>query len=121
MYWFIFWQPNADLNWLKNYWVNGQEGKEIKYPYSSYPENPYAIAYEYINRMQRNAVTGNVKAVYNFSPAFSLQARTSLDLAYEQRAQERPWDAGTKMPKGSYREQNIFTMEKSADVSANYK
>jgi TonB-linked SusC/RagA family outer membrane protein len=121
MYWFIFWQPNADLNWLKNYWVNGQEGKQIKYPYSSYPENPYAIAYEYINRMQRNAVTGNVKAVYNFSKALSLQARTSLDLAYEQRAQERPWDAGTKMPKGSYREQNIFTMEKSADISASYK
>ena len=121
MYWFIFWQPNADLNWLKNYWVNGKENQEIKYPYSSYPENPYAIAYEYINRMQRNAVTGNVKAVYNITPSLSIQARTSLDLAYEQRAQERPWDAGTKMPKGSYREQNIFTMEKSADLTATYK
>jgi len=121
MYWFIFWQPNADLNWLKNYWVNGQEGKAIKYPYSSYPENPYAIAYEYINRLQRNAVTGNVKALYKITPDISLQARTSVDLAYEQRAQQRPWDAGTKMPKGSYREQNIFSLEKSADITATYK
>ena len=121
MYWFIFWQPNSDLNWLKNYWVNGEENKKIKYPYSSYPENPYAVAYEFINRLQRNAVTGNVKAVYKLTPDISLQARTSVDLAYEQRAQERPWDAGTKMPKGSYREQNIFSMEKSADITATYK
>src|SRR5690606_4669200 len=46
MYWFIFWQPNADIDWLKNYWQLGQENRKIEYPYSSYPENPYAISYE---------------------------------------------------------------------------
>ena len=43
MYWFIFWQPNADLDWLKNYWVNGQEDRKISYPYSTFPENPSAF------------------------------------------------------------------------------
>ena len=120
MYWYIFWQPNADLNWLKDYWLPGEENKKIFYPFSSYPENPYAVTHEFINRMQRNAVTGNVRATYKVTPDLSLQARTSVDLSYEQRAQERPWDAGTKMPKGSYREQNIFSIEKSADVTATY-
>ncbi|MCH5690982.1 TonB-dependent receptor plug domain-containing protein [Niabella sp. W65] len=36
MYWFIFWQPNADLDWLRNYWQNGQVGRKIEYPYSSF-------------------------------------------------------------------------------------
>ena len=120
MYWYIFWQPNADMNWLKDYWLPGEENKKIFYPFSSYPENPYAVANEFINRMQRNAVTGNVRATYKVTPDLSLQARTSIDLSYEQRAQERPWDAGTKMPKGSYREQNIASIEKAADITATY-
>jgi len=32
MYWFIFWQPNADIDWLKNYWQLGQENRKIEYP-----------------------------------------------------------------------------------------
>lgn len=120
MYWFIFWQPNADLDWLKNYWVNGQEGRRIFYPYSTFPENPYAIAYEFINRSNRHVITGNVQAVYNFSEDLSLQVRTSMDLSYEQRAQERPYDAGSRYQKGSFRTQNIFSQESSTDFLLKY-
>jgi TonB-linked SusC/RagA family outer membrane protein len=120
MYWFIFWQPSADLDWLKNYWKNGQEGRAIEYPFSSFPENPYAVSYEFINRSTRNAVTGNVQAIYNITKELSLQLRTSLDMGYEQRAQERPYDAGTKYPKGSYRTQNIFSEEVSSDFLLRY-
>ncbi|TWI90943.1 TonB-linked SusC/RagA family outer membrane protein [Chitinophaga japonensis] len=120
MYWYIFWQPNADLDWLRNYWVNGQEGRKIKYPYSTYPENPYAVAYEFINRSNRHGVTGNIQATYDFTNKLSLMLRTSMDFAYEQRAQERPYDAGAKLPKGSYRTQNIFSMEASSDFLLKY-
>ncbi len=58
MYWFIFWQPNADLDWLKDYWRKGQEGRGIFYPHSLFPKNPYAIAYEFINASNRHVVTG---------------------------------------------------------------
>jgi TonB-linked SusC/RagA family outer membrane protein len=120
MYWYIFWQPNADLDWLRNYWMNGQEGRKIMYPYSSFPENPYAVAYEFINRSNRHVVTGNVQATYNFTKDLSLQIRTSMDMAYEQRAQERPFDAGSKLQKGSYRTQNIFGQEASSDFLLRY-
>ncbi len=120
MYWFIFWQPNADIDWLKNYWANGQVGRKIAYPYSSYPENPYAISYEFLNGSNRHAVTGNIQATYTFTPELSLQVRTSLDFSYEQRAQRRPYDAGTKYPRGSYRTQNIFSLESSADFLLRY-
>lgn len=120
MYWFIFWQPNADVNWLKNYWVRGQEEKKIFYPYSTYPENPYAVAYEFINSSNRDGVTGNVQASYNFTKELSLQLRGSLDLSDERRAQERPYDAGTKFPKGSYRTQKLHSQEASVDFLLRY-
>jgi len=120
MYWFIFWQPSANLNWLKNYWVNGQKDKQIEFPFSSYPENPYAVAYEFINKSNRNSVTGNVQAIYTFIPGLSLTLRTSIDLSYEQRAQERPYDAGAKYQKGSYRTQSLFSEESSADFLLRY-
>lgn len=120
MYWFIFWQPNADIDWLKDYWVRGQEKRKIFYPYSSFPENPYAIAHEFINRSNRHAVTGNVQATYNFTKELSLLLRSSMDMSYEQRAQERPYDAGTKYRLGSYRTQNIFSQEISTDFLLKY-
>lgn len=120
MYWYIFWMPNSDPDWLKEYWIRGQEGRKIFYPYSTFPENPYAVAYEFINRFNRNVVTGNISATYNFTKDLSLMVRTSMDLGYEQRAQERPFDAGSKFQKGSYRTQNIFSQESTADFLLKY-
>ncbi|WP_233509375.1 SusC/RagA family TonB-linked outer membrane protein [Pedobacter chinensis] len=120
MYWYIFWQPNADPEWLRNYWKNGQEGRVIQYPFSSFPENPYAISYEFLNKSNRNGVTGNIQATYNFTKELSLQLRTALDFSYEQREQDRPYDAGTKLPKGSFRTQNIYSQEASSDFLLRY-
>lgn len=120
MYWYIFWQPNADLNWLKNYWVPGQEQRRIFYPFSSFPENPYAVAHEFINRSNRHGVTGNVQGTVSFTKELSLQVRTSLDMSYEQRAQERPWDAGSRLTKGSLRTQNIFSQDVGGDFLLRY-
>jgi TonB-linked SusC/RagA family outer membrane protein len=120
MYWYIFWQPNADPDWLKEYWVRGQEGRKIFYPFSTFPENPYAVANEFINRSNRHGITGNVSATYNFTKDLNLMVRTSLDMAYEERAQERPYDAGSKFQKGSYRTQNIFSQEITTDFLLKY-
>lgn len=127
MYWFIFWQPNADLDWLRNYWsyrnAAGEPvppGYAIEYPYSSYPENPYAIAYEFLNRSNRNGITGNVQATYAFSKNLSLMVRTSLDWAEEHRAQKRPYDAGSKFRTGSFRTQDISSQEATTDFLLKY-
>ncbi|MFZ4771673.1 MAG: SusC/RagA family TonB-linked outer membrane protein, partial [Ferruginibacter sp.] len=120
MYWYIFWQPSADPNWLKNYWALGQEGKKIMFPFSSFPENPYAIAHEFINSSNRHNITGNIQATYTVTKDLSLQVRTSMDLSYEERNQKRPYDAGSKLVKGSYRAQNIFSNEASTDFLLKY-
>ncbi len=68
----------------------------------------------------RNGLTGNVQAAYNFTKELSLRVRTSVDFGYEQRSQSRPFDAGAKLPQGSYRTQNIFSMERSTDFLLRY-
>ncbi|WP_295118976.1 SusC/RagA family TonB-linked outer membrane protein [uncultured Chitinophaga sp.] len=120
MYWYIFWQPNGDLNWLKNYWALGKVGREIEFPFSSFPENPYAVAYEFQNKSNRNSVTGNATATYSFTKELSLQLRASSDLSFERRAQERPFDAGSKFRLGSYRTQNIYSQEVTGDFLLKY-
>ncbi|MDA3614925.1 SusC/RagA family TonB-linked outer membrane protein [Polluticaenibacter yanchengensis] len=120
MYWFIFWQPNANIDWLKNYWVPGQENKKIFYPYSTFPENPYAISYEFINANSRNTLVASANANYQFSKHFSAQVRASVDQASEDRYQNRPYDAGSRLPEGSHRSQDIFSKEMSADFLFKY-
>ncbi|MFL5745594.1 MAG: SusC/RagA family TonB-linked outer membrane protein [Niastella sp.] len=128
MYWYIFWQPNADYNWLRNYW-RGAEGsnysdtsmyKTIQYPFSTYPENPFAITNEFLNKTRRNNVTGNISLNYQLTKDLSLFVRGNLDWMNDKREQDRPYDAGSRLPKGSIRKQNIISYEKSYDVMAKY-
>jgi hypothetical protein len=126
MYWYIFWQPSADYNWLRNYWAGGEGStwdslyKFIRYPYSGFPENPFAIAHEFLNKTRRNNVTGNVKIDYQITKELSIMLRGNLDWMNDKREQDRPYDAGARLTKGSVRKQNIYSQEKSYDIMARY-
>jgi TonB-linked SusC/RagA family outer membrane protein len=119
MYWYVFWVPNADINWLRNYWVNGKEFQELKDVFTASPENPYAISYEFINGSKRNGMTGNVQLNYAFTKELSLQLRASLDRTSDDREQRRPWTAA-RLVTGSYRTQDILSKEYSGDFLLKY-
>ena len=126
MYWYIFWQPSADYNWLRNYWAGGSGSsfdslyKYIRYPFSSFPENPFAIVNEFLNKTRRNNITGNVTLNYQATKELSFMLRGNLDWMNDKREQDRPYDAGTRLPTGSIRKQNIYSQEKSYDFMARY-
>ncbi|WP_240347890.1 SusC/RagA family TonB-linked outer membrane protein [Longitalea arenae] len=126
MYWYIFWQPSADYNWLRNYWAGGEGSiydsmyKQIRYPFSSFPENPFAIVNEFLNKTRRNNVTGNVTLNYQLTDELSFMLRGNLDWMNDKREQDRPYDAGTRLIYGSVRKQNIYSHEKSYDFMARY-
>lgn len=119
MYWFVFWVPNADINWLRNYWVNDREYEELHDIFTAAPENPYAISYEFINGSNRHGITGNVQADYAFNKNLSLMLRASLDRSDEARHQKRPWTAA-RLPFGSYRTQDIDVQELTGDFLLKY-
>lgn len=119
MYWYVFWVPNADINWLNNYWVNGQEHRALHDIYTTSPENPYAISYEFINGANRNGITGNAQLSYSFTKELSLQVRGTVDRSTDKRNQKRPWTAA-RLPTGSYRTQDIESQEITGDFLVKY-
>lgn len=119
MYWYVFWVPNGDINWLNDYWVKGKENEELKDVFTTSPENPYAISYEFINGSNRNGLMGNVQLNYDFTKELSLQLRATMDRSAELRKQKRPWTAA-RLPKGSYRTQDIDIQEITADFLLKY-
>ncbi|NGM60607.1 SusC/RagA family TonB-linked outer membrane protein [Sphingobacterium sp. SGG-5] len=119
MYWYVFWVPNGDINWLRNYWVKDKEYEELHDIFTTAPENPYAISYEFINGSNRNGITGNVQANYAFSKEWNLQLRATLDKSNDDRHQKRPWTAA-RLPLGSYRTQDINIREISGDFLLRY-
>ncbi|MEJ5053747.1 SusC/RagA family TonB-linked outer membrane protein [Sphingobacterium sp. MYb382] len=119
MYWNIFWVPNAPLSYLTDYWIKGKENEVQSYPFSSYPDNPYLIAYEMLNKNKRQGITGNVEATYTISDNLSIMARTNLDFGIERRSQQRPFDT-EKFKKGMFRTQSIQNQEASTDFMVNY-
>jgi len=119
MYWNMFWVPNGDVNWLKDYWLPGKENINQSYPFSSFPDNPYLISYEMLNKSTRNDVLGNIQATYNFTKEFSIMVRTALTSSYDQRSQQRPYDT-EKFRKGMFRTQSINTQEINNDFLLRY-
>jgi TonB-linked SusC/RagA family outer membrane protein len=111
--------PNMNIDWFKDYWLPGQEGIAQNRPFSSLLDNPYLIANELLNKSNRNNIIGNVSATYKFSKNLSLMVRTAMDMAYEERSQQRPKSVN-KFPDGSYRTQNLFTQEITSDFLARY-
>jgi TonB-linked SusC/RagA family outer membrane protein len=120
MYWMARQVPNVDLNWYTQYWIPGQEGITQNHPFSGQIDNPYLIAYEMLNKSNRNTVTGNVQATYSFTEDLSLMVRTTLDMSYDGRSQQRPKDT-QKYQDGMYRTQNIFNQEMNSDFLLRYK
>ncbi|WPU92014.1 SusC/RagA family TonB-linked outer membrane protein [Mucilaginibacter sabulilitoris] len=120
MYWNMFWEPNAPASWLKDYWLPGQTNIKQSFPFSSYPDNPYLIANEMNNKLNRNGLTGNIQVTYNFTKNLSLMVRTALDFANDQRSEQRPYDT-EKFLKGMYRTQSVFSQEITNDFLIHYK
>lgn len=119
MYWNIFHQPNAPLDWLRDYWKHGEENMVQNYPFSSLVDNPFLITNEMLNQNKRHGLTGNIEASYKFSNAWELMVRTTLDLNSEKRNQQRPYDT-EKFRKGMYRTQVINNTEVSSDIMLTY-
>lgn len=120
MYFLMGQVPNADLQWYKNsLWKPGYEDLDQNQMLSNGLDNPYLQVYEMLNKMNRNGVIGNLSAIYTINQYLSLMVRTTLDIAYEDRSQQRPKDS-YNFKDGMYRTQNIYTHEMNSDFLLKY-
>lgn len=119
-YFMIFQNPNVDLSWYKPIWKAGKDQVEQIHPFSSFIDNPYLIAYEMLNGVDKNFITGNVNLNYKITKNFEVMLRSGMELTNEERTQKRPWNTANYL-QGMYREQYIRLMDLNNDILFTYK
>ena len=119
-YFMILTNPSVDVRWYQQRWVKGKEGREILRPFSPWLDNPYVIAYECLNPMEKHGVVATGSIIYEFSPKWELMIRSGIDLSFDTREMIRPY--GLKnFPKGYYQQQDVFRYENNTDVLLTYR
>lgn len=118
MYAFIWFERNADINWLKNYWTKGKEGIQQSY-FHTWADNPYFVAYEHINTLNKNRIYGNVAIDYQLSENLKLMLRSGTDFSNELRTFKRPYSSVTS-PRGRYKTQEVYFNEMNTDFLLTY-
>lgn len=119
-YFMIFQNPNVDLAWYQPIWKPGQVQIDQIHPFSTFIDNPYLIAYEMLNGVDKKTIFGNITADYQFNKNFSFMLRSGLEVLNEKRTTKRPWSSAN-YAKGFYREQYIKNHEYNNDVLFSYK
>ncbi|PJJ62930.1 SusC/RagA family TonB-linked outer membrane protein [Chryseobacterium geocarposphaerae] len=119
-YFMIFQNPNVDLAWYAPIWKKDKYQTEQVHPFSSFIDNPYLIAYEMLNSVDKNFITGSANLNYKVSKNFEISLRSGLEVNNEARAQKRPWNTANYL-QGMYREQFIKQMDLNNDLLFTYK
>lgn len=112
--------PNVDIKQLRNYWLPGREGLQQFSHVPGSTDNPYLVAYEFINGFDRDRMTGNVQIDFQFTKELSLMVRTGMDLYSETRESKRPFSA-IKNKTGAYALETEYFREQNTDFLLSYK
>lgn len=118
-YFMIFQNPNVNLDWYKPIWKKDADQLDMIRPYSSYIDNPYAMAHEIINALDQHAFTGNLNTQIKLSPSLELMLRGSINMYNKNMRQERPYDIN-RYARGYYRKTNVFKNETNLDFLLTY-
>lgn len=108
-----------DINQLKDYWVPGQEGLQVR-RVSPNHENPYFLAHEVKNGFQRNRLYGNIMAEWEISKSFKVRGRYVLDQFDERRETKIPMGYSKEPNNGAYGLGSSTAMERNIDLLATY-
>lgn len=119
-YFMIFQNPNVDLAWYRPIWKRDKYQTEQIHPFSSYIDNPYLIAYEMTNAINKNNLVGGLTLNYTLNPHWDLMLRSGIEYTEEDRNQRRPWNSAN-YAKGFYSEQHIVTRDLNNDFLVSYK
>lgn len=111
--------PNINMDWAKNYWADGQEGKQQDTSLTGGKNNAYFIANECVNTQDRDRIYGNVKLDFDIWKGLKLMLRGGLDHVKEFRTQQQAVSTQAK-PEGWYQEQHIASLQYTGEFLLTY-
>jgi TonB-linked SusC/RagA family outer membrane protein len=119
LYGFNWTGRNTNIASLRDYWQEGQVGRQhfdLNYVWLT---NPYLTLFENTNSFNKNRILGNVSANYAFTDKLSVKLRTGIDLYNDDREFRRAVSTNAN-PFGTYREDNVRFYEQNTDVLVSY-
>lgn len=116
LYNLVLWTgPDIDVRDLRNYWKDGQEGLQQRHYNTSWYNNPYFQAYEYLRGYYRDNVFGQLKLDYNILPGLDLTMRTGLN----QFALNRTWKEPKSYVAYDYVSRGNFSLSTQNELNLN--
>ncbi|RNL85975.1 SusC/RagA family TonB-linked outer membrane protein [Sinomicrobium pectinilyticum] len=91
LYNLVLWTgTDVDVRDLRNYWKEEQEGYQQRHYNTSWYNNPYFQAYEYLQGYDKDNLFGNLAAEYRLLPEITLKARAGANVYGLQRTYKEP-------------------------------
>ena len=111
--------PNIDMNWAKQYWYPGQEGIQQDSDLSGGKNNPYFVAYEQINSLDRDRMFGNTALNLHLYKGLDLMLRGGIDFSRDLRTTRHP-KSSYSQKYGMYNETELTSLQLSTDFLLKY-
>jgi hypothetical protein len=116
LYNLVLWTgPDIDVNDLKNYWKDGQEGLQQRHYNTSWYNNPHFQANEYLRGYYRDNIFGQLKLDYNVIPGLDLTLRTGIN----QYTLNRTWKEPKSYVAYDYVSQGNFALSGDNELNLN--
>ncbi len=111
--------PNINMDWAKDYWLQGKEGLQQDATLSGGKNNAYFLAHESVNTQIKDRIYGNLSLNFDVYKGLTLMVRAGLDANNDFRTQRTPTSTQAD-PNGYYREQSIRSMQYSGEFLFRY-
>jgi TonB-linked SusC/RagA family outer membrane protein len=119
MYYFTWGARDVEMDRLKDYWVEGKEGRQQAHYDLNWTNNPYFQVHENTNSLDRDRLYGNVSANYEFTDDLSLRARTGVDYSDQATKQRKAFSTVTA-PTGWLQENERNFLEWNSNLLLEY-
>src|SRR5699024_329052 len=97
LYQILMWSgPDYDIRQYRDYWV--KPNVEQNWLYTAWYDNPYLIAYEKLDGIQKNKLYASLTANYKFTKGFNLKFRSGYDFYKNEETVQSP--AGINSTRG---------------------
>lgn len=115
--------PDIDIRDMRNYWVKGKEGLQ-QYNYNtSWYNNPYFIANQYLRGYRKDNTFGSMSLTYDILPSLSAKVRTGINVYGLDRSTKEPYSyvGYSAISRGNYELTKTNYFDITTDVLLQYK
>lgn len=123
LYNLVLWTgPDVDVRDLRNYWQEGQEGVQQRHYNTSWYNNPYFQAYEFLQGYNKDNNYGQISLKYNPADEFEVLVRSGVNWYSQHRSYREPksYIRYGEKSRGNLELRNGYNFNINTDVIATY-